>query len=191
MTSNVFRSLNPAAMQGRSLGVQAAALVLGTALLAASSYVEIPMIPVPVTMQTLAVTLIGAFYGWRLGAATVAAWLVEGALGLPVLAGGAAGAHHFVGPTAGYLFAFPVVAALTGWLAERGWNGSRPVLAFASMGLGNILCLAIGGAWLAVGIGMDKAIEFGIAPFLIGAMLKSALAAVVLRAMNGPAQPAE
>lgn len=188
--TNVFRALNPIFMQTRPLAWQAAALVLGTAILAASSYVEIPMVPVPVTMQTLAVTLIGALYGWRLGAATVAAWLVEGAAGLPVLAGGAAGAHHFVGPTAGYLFAFPIVAALTGWLAERSWNGSRPVLAFLSMGLGNILCLTIGGAWLAFGIGLDKAIEFGVVPFLIGVLLKSALGAAVLRAMNGPAHPA-
>lgn len=191
MTTNVFRALNPAALQGRSIGVQAAAVVLGTAILALSSYIEVPMVPVPITMQTFGVTLIGALYGWRLGAATVAAWLVEGAVGLPVLAGGASGIVHFFGPTAGYLFAFPVVAALTGWLAERGWNGSRPLLAFVSMMLGNILCLAIGGAWLAFGIGLEKAIEFGVAPFLIGGFLKSALAAAVLRAMSGPAQSAE
>jgi biotin transport system substrate-specific component len=190
MTTNIFRAVNPAALQGRSLGVQAAAVVLGTALLALSSYIEVPMVPVPVTMQTFAVTLIGALYGWRLGAATVAAWLVEGAVGLPVLAGGASGIAHFFGPTAGYLFAFPVVAALTGWLAERGWNGARPMLAFMSMGLGNALCLVLGAAWLAAGIGLEKAIEFGVAPFLLGGFLKSALAAAVLRAMNGPARPA-
>jgi biotin transport system substrate-specific component len=191
MTSNVFRSLNAADLKNRSLAWKAAALVIGTAILGLSSYVEVPMIPVPVTMQTFAVTLIGALYGWRLGAATVAAWLVEGAVGLPVLAGGAAGAHHFVGPTAGYLFAFPVAAALTGWLAERGWNGARPVLAFVSMALGNLLCLAIGASWLAVGIGLDQAIEFGVIPFLIGALLKSALGAATLRVMNGPARPTE
>ncbi|TJV18529.1 MAG: biotin transporter BioY, partial [Mesorhizobium sp.] len=116
-----------------SLSWQIGAVVLGTVFLALASYIEVPMVPVPVTMQTFAVTLIGAVYGWRLGAATIVAWLVEGAIGLPVLSGGAAGAHHFVGPTAGYLFAFPVVGALTGWLAERGWNGNRPWLAFVSM----------------------------------------------------------
>ncbi|TIM74745.1 MAG: biotin transporter BioY, partial [Mesorhizobium sp.] len=92
-----------------SLSWQTGAVGLGTVFLAMASYIEVPMVPVPVTMQTFAVTLIGAVYGWRLGAATIVAWLVEGAMGLPVLSGGAAGAHHFVGPTAGYLFAFPVV----------------------------------------------------------------------------------
>ena len=191
MTSSVLRSLNPADLKSRSLAAKAAAVLIGTAILALSSYIEVPMIPVPITMQTFAVTLIGALYGWRLGAATVAAWLVEGAVGLPVLAGGAAGAHHFVGPTAGYLFAFPVVAALTGWLAERGWNGARPGLAFVAMAFGNLLCLAIGAAWLAVGIGLDQAIEFGVVPFLIGAFLKSALGAAALRVINGSARPVE
>jgi biotin transport system substrate-specific component len=110
--------------------------------------------------------------------------LVEGAIGLPVLSGGAAGAHHFVGPTAGYLFAFPVVGALTGWLAERGWNGNRPWLAFVSMLLGNALCLVLGAAWLSIAIGIEQAIVHGVAPFLIGGALKSALAAVTLKLMT-------
>lgn len=167
-----------------SLSWQIGAVVLGTVFLALASYIEVPMVPVPVTMQTFAVTLIGAVYGWRLGAATIVAWLVEGAIGLPVLAGGAAGAHHFVGLTAGYLFAFPVVGALTGWLAERGWNGNRPWLAFASMLLGNALCLVLGAAWLSIAIGIEQAIVHGVTPFLIGGALKSALAAVTLKLMT-------
>ncbi len=86
-----------------------------------------------------------------------------------------AGAHHFVGPTAGYLFAFPLVAALTGWLAERGWNGERVILAFLAMLAGNALCLVLGAAWLAVGIGIEQAIIYGVTPFVIGGVLKSAL----------------
>lgn len=167
-----------------SLSWQIGAVVLGTVFLALASYIEVPMVPVPVTMQTFAVTLIGAVYGWRLGAATIIAWLVEGAIGLPVLSGGAAGAHYFVGPTAGYLFAFPVVGALTGWLAARGWNGNRPWLAFVSMLLGNALCLALGAAWLSVAIGVEQAIVHGITPFLIGGALKSALAAITLKLMT-------
>ncbi|TIP89758.1 MAG: biotin transporter BioY [Mesorhizobium sp.] len=167
-----------------SLSWQIGAVVLGTVFLALASYIEVPMVPVPVTMQTFAVTLIGAVYGWRLGAATIVAWLVEGAIGLPVLAGGAAGAHHFVGPTAGYLFAFPVVGALTGWLAERGWNGNRPWLAFVSMLLGNALCLVLGAAWLSVAIGIEQAIVHGVTPFLVGGALKSALAAITLKLMT-------
>ncbi|SIT54297.1 BioY protein [Mesorhizobium prunaredense] len=167
-----------------SLSWQIGAVALGTVFLALASYIEVPMVPVPVTMQTFAVTLIGAVYGWRLGAATIVAWLVEGAIGLPVLSGGAAGAHHFVGPTAGYLFAFPLVGALTGWLAERGWNGNRPWLAFVSMLLGNALCLVLGAAWLSVAIGIEQAIVHGVTPFLIGGALKSALAATTLKLMT-------
>ncbi|MEI9417277.1 biotin transporter BioY [Mesorhizobium sp. Cs1321R2N1] len=176
-------SFSPLRPQQRSLGWQAGAVVLGTLFLALSSYIEVPMVPVPVTMQTFAVTLIGALYGWRLGAVTIAAWLVEGAVGFPVLAGGAAGIQHFVGPTGGYLFVFPIIGALVGWLAERGWNGNRVLLAFAAMLLGNVACLALGTAWLAVMIGAEKAITFGFVPFIVGGLLKSALGAATLTAL--------
>lgn len=173
-------AFSPLDLQSRPLVWQVGAVVLGTLFLALSSYVEVPMVPVPVTMQTFAVMLVGALYGWRLGAITIIAWLAEAAIGLPVLSGGAAGAHHFVGPTAGYLFAFPVAGALVGWLAERGWNGKRPVLAFVSMLLGNALCLAMGGALLAALFGADVAWSSGVAPFIIGGVLKSALGAALL-----------
>ncbi|MBZ9682041.1 MULTISPECIES: biotin transporter BioY [unclassified Mesorhizobium] len=181
--SSARPSFSPLRLQQRSLGWQAGAVVLGTLFLALSSYIEVPMVPVPVTMQTFAVTLIGALYGWRLGAVTIAAWLVEGAVGFPVLAGGAAGIQHFVGPTGGYLFAFPVTGALVGWLAERGWNGNRVLPAFAAMLLGNLACLALGTAWLAVMIGAEKAITFGFVPFIVGGLLKSALGAATLMAL--------
>jgi biotin transport system substrate-specific component len=142
------------------------------------------------TMQTFAVTLIGALYGWRLGAITILAWLAQGAMGLPVLAGGAAGLLHFAGPTGGYLVAFPIAGALTGWLAQRGWNGSRLVLCFAAMLLGNVLCLVIGGGWLALMIGAQKAMAFGVLPFVPGAVLKSALAAATLAALSRRLSPA-
>ena len=136
------------------------------------------------TMQTFAVTLIGALYGWRLGALTVVAWLAQGALGLPVFAGGAAGAVYLMGKTGGYLFAFVAAAALVGWLAERGWNGKRVVLACCAMLAGNAVCLVLGASWLAAIIGVEKAIAVGVAPFLLGAVLKSVLAAAVLKARN-------
>lgn len=172
---------SPIDLQGRSLAWKVGAVVLGTLFLALASYVEVPMLPVPVNMQTFAVALIGALYGWRLGAVTVVAWLGQAALGMPVLSGGAAGAHHFVGPTAGYLFAFPLAAALSGWLAERGWNGNRVVLAFVGMLMSNAVCLALGAAWLAAMIGLEPAIVHGVTPFLVGAVLKSALGAAILK----------
>jgi biotin transport system substrate-specific component len=173
-------AFSPLDLQSRPLAWRVGAVLLGTLFLALSSYVEVPMVPVPVTMQTFAVMLVGALYGWRLGALTIIAWLAEAAVGLPVLSGGAAGAHHFVGPTAGYLFAFPVAGALVGWLAERGWNGRKPVLAFVGMLLGNALCLVVGGAWLAVLFGAEVAWTSGVAPFIVGGVLKSALGAALL-----------
>src|SRR3546814_6558006 len=82
------------------------------------------MWPVPMTMQTFAVLLIGLAYGSRLGTATVALYLFEGAIGLPVLATGA-GLAYFAGPTAGYLFGFVAAAAFVGRLADRGWRSEE------------------------------------------------------------------
>jgi biotin transport system substrate-specific component len=73
---------------------------------------------------------------------------------------------------------------MTGWLAERGWNGKRPVLAFLAMLLGNALCLALGAAWLAVMIGAQGAFTFGVLPFLLGGLLKSALGAALVYALS-------
>ncbi|RVD51823.1 biotin transporter BioY, partial [Mesorhizobium sp. M8A.F.Ca.ET.023.02.2.1] len=83
----------------------------------------------------------------------------------------------------GYLFAFPVVGALVGWLVERGWNRNRVVLAFIAMLLGNLACLVLGTAWLAVMIGAEKAITLGFVPFIVGGLLKSALGAATLMAL--------
>lgn len=174
----------PLDLGARPLTVQIAAVLLGTLILAISSQISVPMVPVPVTMQTLAVTLIGALYGWRLGAITITAWLFEAALGLPVLANGNGSLLSFVGPTAGYLFAFPIVGALVGWLVERGWNGARPGLAFVAMLVGNGLCLVLGALWLSTLIGLEKAVIAGVVPFLIGGVLKSALGAAILVAFD-------
>lgn len=184
IASALAPAFSPLRLSERSVAVKICAVIFGTALMTASSYVSVPMIPVPMTMQTLAATLIGALYGWRLGALTIAVWLVQGALGMPVFSNGAGGVAHLVGRTGGYLFAFPIAAAVTGFLAERGWNGDRVVLAFLAMLTGNALCLAIGGAWLATLIGAEKAFWFGVAPFVLGAIVKSALGAAILKAMQ-------
>ena len=141
------------------------------------------MVPVPITMQTFALTMIGVLYGWRLGALTVVAWLGEAMMGLPVLAGGSGGLAPFVGPTAGYLVSFPIIAALAGYLAEQGWTGARVVKSFLAHLAANTLCLAIGGAWLAWLLGAEKGLVLGVTPFILGAVLKSALAAAVLLAL--------
>lgn len=164
-----------------SNGVRQLALVLGgTAVLTASSYVSIPMQPVPVSLQTFAVLMVGALYGWRLGGLTVLAWLLEAALGMPVLAGGKGGLAPFFGPTAGYLLAFPLGAVLMGWLAARGWDGTHPLRAFGAMLLCTTLILLLGGAWLGAMIGAAKGWQLGVLPFLVGDVVKSALGAATL-----------
>ncbi|MEM7054378.1 MAG: biotin transporter BioY [Pseudomonadota bacterium] len=183
---------SPLKLHQRSLLWQIIAVLAGTLALTLSSYLEVPMIPVPMTMQTYAVVLIGALFGWRLGTITVLAWLAQAAIGLPVLSGGSGGPLVFIGPTAGYLFAFPLASAIVGWLAQNGWNGQRIGLAFVAMLLGHALCLFLGGLWLATLIGFEPAIAAGVTPFLLGAVFKSALAAATLKMLHRePAPPSD
>ncbi len=160
-------------------------VLLGTALLTLSAKVNLPLPYVPMTLQTLVVLVIGAAYGWRLGSATVVAYLAEGALGLPVFAGSAGGLAPLLGPTAGYLFGFVAAAFATGWLSERGWDRSV-VWLFLAMGLGHVLILAAGFGWLAFGmkLGVDKAWLVGIAPFLAASLIKNALGATLVPAIR-------
>lgn len=160
--------------------VQIGIVLAGIVFLILASYITIPMEPVPITMQTFAVILTGALFGWRFGTLTVVIWLIAGAVGLPVLAGGVHGLEKFLGPTAGYLIAFPFAAAVVGLLVESGWDGRRFMPCFIVMLIGNALCLFIGAGWLGSMIGFHKALMNGIVPFLIGAIIKSALAAVVM-----------
>lgn len=184
------RGFDPLGIAGRSLPMQAALLLFGTGVLALASQISVPMVPVPITLQTFALTMIGVLYGWRLGALTVLAWLGEAMMGLPVLANGGGGLAPFVGPTAGYLVSFPIIAALAGYLAEKGWTGERVVKSFVAHLSANILCLVIGGAWLAWLMGAEKGLALGVTPFILGAVLKSALAAALLMALaRGKAKP--
>jgi biotin transport system substrate-specific component len=154
-------------------------LVGGIAVLALASRIAIPMTPVPITLQTLAVTVIGALYGWRLGVATVVVWLVLAVVGLPVLAEGASGMARFTGAGGGFLFAFPIAALCTGWLTERGvadnWVG-----AIAAMAAGTLICLIGGWLWLGARIGFGAAFAIGVAPYLIGALIKTAVGAAIV-----------
>jgi len=155
---------------------KAALVVFGSLLLAVSAQFKIPLYPVPVTGQTLVVLLIGMTYGPRLGGITLAAYLFEGALGLPVFAGGAAGAAVLMGPTAGYLFGFLLAAIAMGYLAERGM-GRTVVSTIAAMVIGNCVIYLCGALWLANFIGFDQAIAAGVVPFLNGDALKLVVAA--------------
>jgi biotin transport system substrate-specific component len=158
---------------------------LGTALLTLSAKINLPLPFVPMTLQTLVVLMIGAAYGWRLGVATVIAYLAEGAMGMPVFAGPVGGLAPLMGPTAGYLFGFIVAAFVTGWLSERGWDRSVLRL-FVAMGIGHIAILAMGFAWLAFGmkLGVEKAWLVGLLPFIAGSLVKNALGAALVPAVR-------
>jgi len=165
--------------------LKSAALVVAFSLfvaLAAQVVIPLPWTPVPLTGQTFAVLLTGALLGPRLGALAMVAYLAEGAAGLPFFRGGAGGVGHLMGPTAGYLFAFPAAAYVTGALAERGWD-RHFVTAAAAMALGSLVILAGGWAWLAVMTGDAlKAFQLGVGWFIVGDVVKIALAAAALPA---------
>jgi len=138
---------------------------------------------VPMTMQTLVVLVIGAAYGWRLGGATVALYLVEGAWGLPVFAGPVAGIGYMAGPTGGFLMGFLAAAMVTGLMAERGWARSLGRV-LAMMAGGHAVIFVFGLAWLAPMFQFDfgRAWAAGVAPFYAATVLKTALAAALMQA---------
>jgi len=159
-----------------------AALVVGGALaLALSARIQVPFTPVPMTLQALVVLALGAALGARLAAATVAFYLIEGLLGLPVFAGALAGPAYMAGPTGGFLAGFLVAAALVGMLAERGWDRSWTRL-LAAMALGHVAIFALGFAWLAILIGPEKAFTLGVAPFALATIVKTLLACALVGA---------
>jgi biotin transport system substrate-specific component len=158
------------------------ALVGGFSLLiglSAQVALPLPFTPVPLTMQTLAVLLIGMLLGKRLGAMTLVAYLMEGLAGLPVFAPGVPGLARLLGPTGGYLIGFVFAAALVGALAQRGWD-RRVATTVLAMVLGNLVIYAFGVGWLSVFLPVPAALNLGMVPFLIGDAVKIALAAAAL-----------
>lgn len=163
-----------------------AILIVGFSLFVAVTAriaIPLPFTPVPITGQTFGVLLTGAVLGWRRGALALGLYLVEGLVGLPVFApGGMVGLARLLGPTGGYLVAYPLAAGLVGYLAERGWDQRWPTAPLA-MALGNLVIYALGVAGLARYVGgIAPAIGKGVLPFIPGDLLKIGLAAVVLPA---------
>jgi biotin transport system substrate-specific component len=157
-------------------------LVLAFSLLnALAAQIAIPIGPVPITGQTFAVLLTGALLGSRLGAAALIAYLVEGAVGLPFFAGGSSGLAHLLGPTGGYLVAFPAAAFITGAFAEQGWD-KRFLTSVAAMFVGSIVIIFVGAAWFSVLTHTSPllALRVGVVPFIVGDIIKILLAAAVL-----------
>ena len=155
-------------------------LLLGfNLILVACAQIAIDLPFVPVTGQTFGVLLIAMALGRVRGTAIVAAYLIEGACGLPVFAEGRAGLPVFFGPTGGYLIGFAAAAVLVGWLADKGWD-KRYMISILAMTLGTLVIYACGLAWLSRFVPANSLLTIGVIPFLPGAAIKIGLAAVVL-----------
>lgn len=165
----------PAAAGTAPLRLAALAL-FGSLLLTVSAKVQVPFYPVPMTLQTLVVFLLGIAYGPRLALATVALYLVQGALGLPVFAGTpekGIGLAYMAGPTGGYLVGFAAAAVVAGWTAER---SRGPLMTALGIAAATAAIYLPGALWLATIVGVEKAVALGIVPFLLGDVVKLALA---------------
>ncbi len=152
----------------------------GSLLLTLSAKLSIPLYPVPITMQTLVVLLIGFVFGPRLAGLTVCLYLLEGIIGLPVFQGSGSGIIYMTGPTGGYLAGFLVATVVCGKLAQLGWD-RRVVTTFAGMLIGNLIIYGCGLTWLSTYTGFgSKLLQLGLIPFLLGDLLKIAIAVVLL-----------
>ncbi|MFC3705346.1 biotin transporter BioY [Devosia honganensis] len=170
------------------LASNAAIVVLGTMLLTASAKINVPVWPIPVTMQTFAVAALAAAFGMRIGLATVALYLLEGAMGLPVFATGG-GLVYLVGPTSGFLLGFLAMAAIIGAAADRGASG-RPLALFGAMLAGTAVLYVFGFAWLVAMAGqaawvdqsnvLVSAFAKAVQPFIVWDALKMGLAALTV-----------
>jgi len=165
----------------RSLMYDILLVTAGSLVVAVSALIQVrlPFTPIPITAQTLAVLLVGVLLGSRRGGLALLAYLGQGLAGLPVFAGGGFGLAHLLGPTGGYLIGFAAAAFLVGWLAERGWD-RRPLAALGAMTLGNLVIYAIGAGWLAWMVGPNQALALGVAPFVLGDVLKISLGTALL-----------
>ncbi|MEO5759195.1 MAG: biotin transporter BioY [Mesorhizobium sp.] len=159
--------------------------VVGTLVLTLSAKTKVVLGPVDISMQTLAVFLIAAAFGMRLGVATLLLYMAEGAMGLPVFQGTpekGIGMVYMLGSTGGYLAGFVVMATIVGWAADRGWD-RHPIKLFNAMLVAEVVMMAMGFAWLALLIGPEKSWQFGVVPFIVGDLIKVALAASLVPAV--------
>lgn len=172
----------------RTLTTDVVLVAAGAALTAILAQVSIPMFPVPITGQTLAVLLVGATLGAVRGASSLALYAVLGLVGLPVYAPQADGSHltgflALAAPSFGYIVGFVFAAAIVGWLSERTWD-RKFFKALATFVGGSVVVFAFGLPWLAfvLGANLAQTLEWGLYPFIIGGLIKAAIAAALLPA---------
>ncbi len=163
----------------RTLADEIILVLLGAAAVAVSAQVKFPLWPVPITLQTFAVLLVAALLGPARGPASILTYLTAGTAA-PVLFANPAG---LPGPTGGYLIGFAVAAFVVGTLFERGWGRSRASMLWALI-IGTAVIFAVGVPWLMMFVPASAVLKAGLWPFLPGAVLKIALAGVVLTRIN-------
>jgi biotin transport system substrate-specific component len=169
------------------LATQLFLAVLGTLVLTLSARTKVVLGPVDMSLQTLAIFLISAAFGLRLGLATLLLYMAEGAYGLPVFQSTpekGIGIAYMLGSTGGYLAGFVAMAAIVGWAADRGWDRS-PIRLFGAMLSAEIVMMAMGFAWLAILIGPEKSWQFGVMPFITPDLIKVTLGAALVPAVWG------
>jgi biotin transport system substrate-specific component len=159
-----------------------AVIIFGSLLIGVSAQIKIylPFSPVPVTGQTFAVLMLGLLLGSRRGVLAMIAYIIEGVLGLPVFAGGI-GPAVLIGPTGGFLAGFVAAAYVVGRLAEMGWD-RYIITTIVAMFAGEIVLYTFGLCWLAIITNVRTALVLGFYPFIVGDILKVALAAAILPA---------
>lgn len=184
--STTYHHAAPDTLIGTALApmdwTRSVSLVVAFSLLTAlAAQIVIPIGPVPITGQTFAVLLTGALLGSRLGAMSLIVYLMEGAAGLPFFYGGHGGLAHLLGPTGGYLVAFPAAAFITGAFAENGWD-KRFHSAVVAMFIGSLVILLAGWAWFATVMHTAPwpAFQVSVMPHLVGDVIKILLAAAAL-----------
>jgi len=174
-------TLSTALLGNATLARRALMVLGGTALIAIAARASVPMFPVPMTLQTLAILMVGLTFGARMGAATLLAYLAEGAMGLPVFAGGGAGLAYMMGPTAGFLLGFVAMAWLAGLAADRGLAKGFVGTAVAAT-LASAIIYIPGLAWPAAMMGksIPDLLSGWMMPFLVGDVVKALIAALIV-----------
>ena len=167
----------------RSLVTDVALVSAGALLTAAAAQLVVPLWPVPITGQTLAVLLVGSALGAVRGSLAMVLYAALGLVGLPVFADGASGSSVLLGPTGGYIVGFVFAAAVVGWVAERAGDRRflRAALSFAG---GTVITFAFGLPWLAASLGLtlEQTLAGGLYPFIVGGIVKALVAAAVIPA---------
>jgi biotin transport system substrate-specific component len=170
----------------RTLAVDLVLIVAGAALTAIAAQLAVPMWPVPITGQTLAVLLVGMSLGAVRGGLSMALYAVLGGLGLPVFSDSESGWGVLLGPTGGYIVGFVIAAAVTGWLAQLEWD-RKALRAFVAALAGTVTTFAVGIPWLATWLGangydnaLPVVLDGGLYPFIVGGVIKSAVGAGII-----------